>query len=149
MKKIKIINGRTQAFFLDTTAETVGQLIDALESDERLSSVDFSGVSLIQRDSQGRIRLEYPEQNISIDEEFKIFVIAEKMKFGDDVKIDVNGTEYSAKLLREMKTKINNLFEALLNGESIEEIIEQDEVTETPGCTVSEEDLNELDELMG
>jgi len=149
MKKIKVINGRTQAFFLETTATTVGELLDALQSDERLSNVDFGGVSLIQRDAQGRVRLEYNEQLISTDEEFKVFVIAEKMKFGDDIKISVNGVEYTGKLLKEMKTKMNNLFDALLEGASaLESIIEQIPETTEPTCEVDDDDLNELDDLL-
>ena len=146
MKKIKVINGRTEASFVETEATTLGQLIDLLKSDPKYSSIDFSSVKILQKDAQGRTSLTYPEQLISSNPEFKIFLMAEKMKFGDGKTVVVNGTEVQLSLLKEMKTKMNNLFDLMLSGatsaELVSEVIKQDEKVK-----VTDEDLADLDEL--
>lgn len=141
LKKIKVINGRTVASFIETDVETVGQLVDILKSDQRYSSVNFDSVKILQKDSQGRSSLDYDEQKISTDGEFKIFLMAEKMKFGDST------TEISISVLKEMRTKMNNLFNDLIGDCSDEEIIKQ---ASDPGDTVklTDEDLADLDELV-
>ena len=142
LKKIKVINGRTVASFIETDVETVGELIDVLISDSRYSSVNFESVKILQKDTQGRASLDYDEQKISTDPEFKIFLMAEKMKFGDST------TQVSISVLKEMRTKMNNLFNDLIGDCSDEEVVKQ---AADPKNTValSAEDLADLEELEG
>ena len=147
MKKIKVINGRTEASFVETDAQTLGELIDLLKSKPAYSSVNFDSVKILQKDSQGRVSLTYPEQKISTDSEFKIFLMAEKMKFGEGKNIVINGKEVQTSLIKEMRTKMNKIFDLLLGGAPEEQVAA--EVIKQNKVEVTDEDLKDLEEFEG
>jgi len=135
MKKVKIINPMTsEAVTIESNATTFGELAVEISEVSSLSGLNLSECKVFLKDSSGSKTLGLTSDTLSEEDSYKVFISPTKMKAG-------NGTRYSDAVLKELKTKVNNIFTDLIGGEA---------ATDEPNFDgeVTEDDLEEFDEIV-
>lgn len=132
MKKIKIINTSTGLpVVIESEATTLAQLKNQLASHDQLSNIDWSSISVFQKDSKGKAVIGLDEQAISSDETFNIYLTPAKHKGGLD--------PLAPSQVKELRTRFLKLCNALLAE------YEEDEEYEEPKVILTKEDEEDLE----
>lgn len=87
-KTIRIINPLTaQAVTVKTTATTWGDLKKELQSMDVFKSMEFDDVRVFMKDSEIKKVLTYPEDSVSPESSFKLFISPSNMKGGNKERL--------------------------------------------------------------